>query len=232
MPSDREKRLAAKAVYRQKNHKELAEKQRAYHAAQRDECNERNLARQQANPERRKHYREQNKEQITKKAREWETANREHRLALRRAWHAANKGKATVYHDANREKILARKRAYNAANKDKIRAYYTRPDVRERALARDKAWSAANPERLREYRRGAEARRRTAQEATAGRPRPEGCEICGGTNKNGKALQFDHCHRQGHFRGWLCSRCNLTLGRVDDNPQLLRQLAAYLERAG
>lgn len=59
----------------------------------------------------------------------------------------------------------------------------------------------------------------------AGRPRPDHCEIC-----DDPALTvFDHCHATGVFRGWLCNRCNLTLGAVRDSPELLRKLIVYLE---
>ena len=58
-------------------------------------------------------------------------------------------------------------------------------------------------------------------------PRPEGatCELCGGDNK----IAYDHCHKTGNFRGWLCFRCNTTLGKVGDDPNLLRKMALYLE---
>lgn len=60
----------------------------------------------------------------------------------------------------------------------------------------------------------------------AGTPRPGVCEICGEAGK----ICLDHCHAKGHFRGWLCNRCNLILGHAKDDPELLRKLAAYLER--
>jgi len=69
------------------------------------------------------------------------------------------------------------------------------------------------------------------QEEVAGRPCPEFCEVCGQKNKTGKRLVFDHCHASGVFRGWLCHRCNVALGNVEDDPARLRALADYLERA-
>lgn len=44
-----------------------------------------------------------------------------------------------------------------------------------------------------------------------------------------KRLAVDHCHETGAVRGLLCSRCNTTLGRCDEDPAVLRALAAYLE---
>ena len=40
---------------------------------------------------------------------------------------------------------------------------------------------------------------------------------------------FDHCHRTGKFRGWICAKCNSALGLTGDSPSLLRELANYLE---
>lgn len=59
----------------------------------------------------------------------------------------------------------------------------------------------------------------------AGRERPTICDIC---SEEGKTV-FDHCHTKGHFRGWLCDRCNKVLGLMKDNPDNIRKLAIYLE---
>jgi hypothetical protein len=59
----------------------------------------------------------------------------------------------------------------------------------------------------------------------AGRPRAHICDIC---RENGPT-RFDHCHQSRAFRGWLCDRCNRTLGQVKDDPALLRAMAEYVE---
>lgn len=112
-------------------------------------------------------------------------------------------------------------------------------------------WQAANPEKKRakqnryqsrkskgqklaESRRdhGTERQRREARlTEIAGRPRPNVCDICQNSNaRRNDVIAFDHCHKHGHFRGWLCDRCNVTLGSVEDKPDLLRKMADYLER--
>jgi len=112
-------------------------------------------------------------------------------------------------------------------------------------------WQIANPEKKRakqrryqdskpkerkllESRRDhqTERQRREARlTAIAGRPRPVVCDICNDPNsRRGDVIAFDHCHKHGHFRGWLCDRCNTTLGAVEDRPELLRKMADYLER--
>lgn len=40
----------------------------------------------------------------------------------------------------------------------------------------------------------------------------------------------DHNHLTGVIRGLLCHMCNVALGMVKDKPDVLRQLANYLER--
>jgi hypothetical protein len=69
-------------------------------------------------------------------------------------------------------------------------------------------------------------KQRAEQAAIAGRPKPELCEIC---QTNEFRVVFDHCHKHGHFRGWICDRCNRTLGLVRDNREILLAMARYLK---
>jgi len=64
------------------------------------------------------------------------------------------------------------------------------------------------------------------KEKIAGRQKPKNCEICGAIGK----IDFDHDHVTGKFRGWICRRCNLVLGMVKDNGELLNALAGYLKK--
>lgn len=61
------------------------------------------------------------------------------------------------------------------------------------------------------------------------------CAVCHGDNNlntkdEQRRLYIDHDHVTGHIRGLLCHRCNVGIGLLDDNPELLRDAAAYLER--
>jgi hypothetical protein len=47
-----------------------------------------------------------------------------------------------------------------------------------------------------------------------------------------RALNYDHNHETGEFRGWVCMYCNGALGLAGDNPELLRALATYLDNKG
>lgn len=56
------------------------------------------------------------------------------------------------------------------------------------------------------------------------------CAICNNVFNNVYKTQIDHCHKTGKVRGLLCINCNWLLGKSQDNPELLRQAANYLER--
>jgi hypothetical protein len=63
------------------------------------------------------------------------------------------------------------------------------------------------------------------------------CAICGADNsgtrkKSGgyKRMCIDHDHKTGKVRGLLCTRCNLVLGYINDEPSLLPMFIEYLAR--
>lgn len=58
------------------------------------------------------------------------------------------------------------------------------------------------------------------------------CWICNEPEKiAGRGLAVDHCHTTGAVRGLLCTRCNQVIGRMRDDPELLRRAAQYLDDA-
>ena len=63
------------------------------------------------------------------------------------------------------------------------------------------------------------------QEIEAGRKKPGQCELCGRTGK----ICFDHDHKTGKFRGWICHKCNVSLGLIDDNIQTLELMIEYIK---
>lgn len=56
--------------------------------------------------------------------------------------------------------------------------------------------------------------------------RPDICEVC---SRECETV-WDHDHRTGEHRGWLCQQCNSALGFARDDVEVLRGLIAYLER--
>jgi len=62
----------------------------------------------------------------------------------------------------------------------------------------------------------------------------EVCAICNQPEthkRNGKlkALAVDHDHKTGAIRGLLCSDCNTGIGKLKDDPEVLRSAIRYLE---
>lgn len=63
------------------------------------------------------------------------------------------------------------------------------------------------------------------------------CAVCGKTeneihpqSKKVRNLNVDHCHQTGRVRGLLCNSCNRGIGLLNDDPAVLRQALAYLEK--
>ena len=56
------------------------------------------------------------------------------------------------------------------------------------------------------------------------------CSICKTPGDSGgkSGLAVDHCHVTGKVRALLCTRCNTTLGKCNDEPDLLETMATYL----
>lgn len=63
------------------------------------------------------------------------------------------------------------------------------------------------------------------------------CPICKGSEadvvgKGGKrngSWVLDHCHSTESFRGWLCHKCNRSLGGFDDDIDKLKNAIQYLK---
>lgn len=53
----------------------------------------------------------------------------------------------------------------------------------------------------------------------------ERCAVCGTSDNGGVRLCVDHSHDTGVVRGLLCRACNLAIGWLKDDPELL--LAAH-----
>ncbi|MFE1381228.1 endonuclease VII domain-containing protein [Streptomyces sp. NPDC058740] len=51
------------------------------------------------------------------------------------------------------------------------------------------------------------------------------CLIC----QKAPAVHVDHCHETGRVRGVLCFNCNSAIGKLGDDPDVLRRAIAYLE---
>ncbi len=102
-----------------------------------------------------------------------------------------------------------------------------------------KAGYQGKTEKERQQERSAHLARKynlTDEEYTAMEARQQGlCAICHKPEPRklkGTPLRLaiDHDHKTGEVRELLCHDCNLMLGRAHDNPEILRQAIAYLEK--
>lgn len=143
-----------------------------------------------------------------------------------------NYAKVKAWRKLNREKVNAQAARRRARHPEKHRAialsyrHRNLEKVRAEQAERARMKRRNDPEGQRRRMAAYKARVEAKLVAIAGRPRAERCEICYIPAKT----VFDHCHSGGGFRGWLCDRCNRTLGQVKDNPTLLMAMADYLLR--
>lgn len=130
--------------------------------------------------------------------------------------------KDRVRYAKNRDSILAKKRALY-------------PSKKSESLAANKKWRDKNPLRVKENNLRkygitlVEFNSMLSEQGGA-------CAICRNPEdvdkkRNGRpdALSVDHDHATGRIRGLLCSGCNRMLGIMNDDPNLIRSAAAYLE---
>lgn len=109
---------------------------------------------------------------------------------------------------------LATKRRWSARNIKKRRAY---------ARAKYRRDKAADPAKI------LAACRRKRNLPAATRPAPHVCECCGQPPGVG-AMNLDHDHVTGAFRGWLCRKCNSGIGLLGDTFVKVMRAATYLRR--
>ena len=75
--------------------------------------------------------------------------------------------------------------------------------------------------------------RKKQKEKLAGREMPEQCEICGVLTCDLKrGLCYDHNHKTGEFRGWICTRCNTAIGLASENTETLLAMIDYIKNNG
>lgn len=114
------------------------------------------------------------------------------------------------YHRKHREEHNAAGRAYRAKNREKMHALHRKNQLAKYGLTPsdyDKMF-----------------------ESQGGR-----CAICRRveTNRNrGRLtnLRVDHNHKTGKVRALLCNDCNVSLGKMGESPERLREAALYLEK--
>ena len=64
------------------------------------------------------------------------------------------------------------------------------------------------------------------------------CPICKRTGEEIVKYQYkqkypfclDHCHSTNQFRGWICQKCNTSLGGFNDDIEILKNAIKYLRK--
>lgn len=89
----------------------------------------------------------------------------------------------------------------------------------------------ASEEQLRRWRRSGSLRRKyglTVEQVDEMEAQQKSrCAVC--LEEFSETPFVDHCHKTGAVRSLLCRGCNTAIGHAQENPQLLRALADYLE---
>lgn len=129
----------------------------------------------------------------------------------------ANRLRAAQRYSANPE--LMRKRARESMRK-------ARAERGDEINATFRAWYA----RTKGARREKLQRQRRAWRGLPhpDRPEPALCECCGGAPNGRGGLHLDHNHKTGHFRGWLCHKCNVGIGHLGDSVEGLQRALYYM----
>lgn len=128
-----------------------------------------------------------------------------------------------AYREAHPERVRVASLRYRHAN---IEAVRTQQREAMRVKRKTSEWQEAQRVRMRRYKE----RQRAGQVKLAGRPPSPVCELC--LDPTQGPTVFDHDHATDLFRGWLCHRCNRTLGQVKDDVGLLEVMIAYLRNGG
>lgn len=50
--------------------------------------------------------------------------------------------------------------------------------------------------------------------------------------KPSNLVNIDHDHKTNRVRGLLCNACNLGIGKLQDNPNIIKEAARYVRRNG
>lgn len=144
------------------------------------------------------------------------------RAAYAREWRRNNPEKSAAHaktsRSKNKDKVLKRQRKWVEENKEKhinnSKEWYknNKEKVRNRQLIRTFGISIVQYNEMLAAQNGV-------------------CSLCGGgPDAKNKMLAVDHCHKTGKIRSLLCRGCNVGIGNLKDDPQLLENAAKYIRR--
>jgi len=149
------------------------------------------------------------------------------------------------YYRENKEKIKENVKQYQAENKNEIqekrKEYFVQRNlIHKEKMKSDAVYRAEVRNRNKKYDR-TDKRKSQALMRNFGinidqynqlkESQANCCAICDTHYSNLKqALNVDHCHVTGRIRGLLCASCNMALGLLKDDFNLLNKSIQYLQK--
>jgi hypothetical protein len=189
--------------------------------------------------EKSKNYYNNNREKVLEKQRSYNDENKEKRLAYSKKTKEERKEYKKEYYEKNRDSLLAYAKEYRKNNREKALEYqreYTKSN-REYIAKRDKWYKENNKEYTRMKRLKMKFNLSIEEYEEIYNEQRGVCAICGKqeTHANSKTgvvnnLCVDHNHETGVVRGLLCNACNTSLGKMNDDIDILKSAICYLEK--
>jgi len=126
------------------------------------------------------------------------------------------------YYIRNKEKYKERNRLWKSAHKEIVKK-------------KRKEWFKNHPDALIKSRKNYKLKKAygiTIEEYNILFLNQNGCcKICKKPQSTFKrSLAVDHCHKTNRIRGLLCHKCNLMIGYCEENLELLKSAASYLNK--
>jgi hypothetical protein len=207
MPVDLEKKRAYNKIYRATHKEEIKSYRDSRREKQRDYKKKWNL---------------ENAEKTNTYNRDWKKNHPERATATRKRSYEKNRDKELLYAKNHR---LAHPEEYSM----RYKKYYE--INKEKEIERKKEWRKSHAKSVRKYylRIKYDITLDDYEEMLISQN--NSCKICGSISPNRKNVKYfhiDHDHKTGEIRGLLCHECNTGIGKLKDDPTLLRKAASYL----
>lgn len=142
--------------------------------------------------------------------------------------------RSAIYRKRHPERVKAAQKAWRVSNPEKVKARNAKTNrARSKEEHRDymKRWRKQNPDAAKSIDlKKAYGIDLTTYQAMLARQGGR-CAICRKPPK-ARALAVDHDHTTGVVRDLLCHQCNTAIGLMNESPERLRALSAYLQRWG
>lgn len=128
------------------------------------------------------------------------------------------------------------KRKYQDKKNAAWREWYKKPEVKIKVDEKRKLWREANKEKFLGYCRKSNLKTKygmSLEEYNLMYEQQGGCcAICGIHERDSSGrwhkLHIDHSHITNKVRGLLCNDCNIGIGYLKDNPEILLNASRYL----